>query len=162
MAEFLRPDSNVTQTSYTGGFADIDEVTASDTDFAFGAINSSTPLLEVGTSNPASSVPAGTVTIRWRSAKRNGSGTIGTGNNFTGTCALFEGATSRASDAYTPGAFATRSFTVASSSITNFNDLRLRFTQTASGGNNNTTRCGLAVSWAEIQLPEATRYILIT
>lgn len=162
MAEFLRPDSNVTQTSYTGGFADIDEATASDTDLAFGAINSATPLLEVGTSNPAGSVPAGTVTIRWRSAKRNGNGAINTGNNFTGTCALFEGATSRASDAYTPGDWATRSFTVASSSITSFNDLRLRFTQTASGGANNTNRTGLAVSWAEIQLPDATRYILIT
>ena len=162
MAEFLRPDSNVTQTSYTGGFADIDEVTASDADFAFGAINSATPLLEVGTSDPASSVPAGTVTVRWRSSKRNGNGAIGGGNNFTGTCALFEGATSRASDAYTPGNWATREFTVASSSITSFTNLRLRFTQTASGGNNNSTRSGLAVSWAEIQLPDATRYILVT
>lgn len=162
MAEFLRPDSNVTQTSYTNGFAAIDEVTADDTDFAFGAINSATPLLEVGTSNPAGSVPAGTVTIRWRSAKRNGNGVIGNGNNFTGTCALFEGATSRASDAYTPAGWTTRSFTVASSAITDFTNLRLRFTQTASGGNNNNTRSGLAVSWAEIQLPDATRYILIT
>lgn len=159
---FLRPDSNVTQTSYTGGFADIDEVTPSDVDFAFGAINSATPLLEVGTSNPVDAVPSGTVTIRWRSARRNGNGLINGGNAFTGTCALFEGATSRASDAYTPGDWATRSFTVATSAITNFNDLRLRFTQTASAGNNNTTRSGLAVSWAEIDLPDAARYILIT
>lgn len=162
MADVLRPDSNITQTSYTGGFADIDEIVASDADFAFGAINSSVPLLEVGTSDPLEALAPGTVVIRWRSAKRNGNGVINSGNNFTGTCTLFEGATSRASDAYTPGNWATREFTVASSAITSFTNLRLRFTQTASGGNNNNTRTGLAVSWAEIELPGAVRYVLIT
>ena len=162
MAEILRPDSTLTATSYTNGFAAIDEEDADDGDFAFGAINSTTPVLEVGLSNPAGSVPAGTVTIRWRAAKRNGNGVINSGNNFTATCAIRQGATPLASDAYTPGAFTTRSFTVASSGISNFSDLRLRFTQTASGGNNNNTRTGLAVSWAEVELPEGQRYVLVS
>lgn len=159
---FLRPDSNITQTSYTGGFAEIDEVTADDADLAYGAINSATPLLEVSTSNPAAAPGGVTGTVRWRSAQRNGNGTIGTGNNFTGTCTLLQGSTTIASDAYTPSGWSTRSFTFTLSSVTDFNDLRLRFTQTASAGNSNSTRCGLAVSWAEIDIPDPKRVILIT
>lgn len=159
---FLRPDSNITQTSYTGGFADIDEVTASDTDLAYGAINSATPVLEVGTSNPAA-LPGGvTGVVRWRSGTRNGNGNIGTGNAVTGTCILLQGSTTIASDAYSAGNWSTREFTFTLSSVTDFNDLRLRFTQTASGGSNNTQRTGLAVSWAEIDIPDPRRVFLIT
>lgn len=159
---FLRPDSNVTQTSYTGGFADIDEVTASDADLAYGAINSATPLLEVGTSNPAAAPGGDTGVVRWRSAIRNGNGTIGSGNSLTGTCGLYQGTTLITSDAYTAGNWSTREFTFNLSSVTDFNDLRLRFTQTASAGNNNSTRTGLAVSWAEIDIPDPKRIFLIT
>lgn len=159
---FLRPDSNVTQTSYTGGFADIDEVTASDADLAYGAINSATPLLEVGTSDPASAPGGDTGVVRWRSAIRNGNGTIGSGNSLTGTCGLYQGTTLITSDAYTAGNWSTREFTFNLSSVTDFNDLRLRFTQTASAGNNNNTRTGLAVSWAEIDIPDPKRIFLIT
>ena len=38
MAQFLRPDSNVTQTDFTGGFAEIDDSVASDADTAFGEL----------------------------------------------------------------------------------------------------------------------------
>lgn len=158
----LRPDSNITQTSYTGGFADIDEVTASDADLAFGAINSSAPLLEVGTSNPAAAPGGMTGVVRWRSAQRNGNGTIGSGNAITGTCTLLQGTTTIASDAYSPVGWSTREFTFNLSSVTNFADLRLRFTQTASGGTNNNNRCGLAVSWAEIDIPDPKRVFIIT
>lgn len=159
---FLRPDSNVTSTSYTGGFAEIDEETASDSDLAFGAINSSTPLLEVGTSNPPAAPGGVEGVVRWRSAIRNGNGVIGSGNSLTATCTLLQGTTTIASDAYTAGNWSTREFNFTLSSVTNFNDLRLRFTQTASGGNNNSNRTGLAVSWAEIDVPEPRRVFLIT
>lgn len=153
MAQFLRPDSNLTQTSYTGGFAEIDEVTASDTDLAFGGVNSATPTLVVHLSNPAATPQSGTCTVRWRSARRNAAGTINSGNAFTGTCTLLQGTTTIASDAYTPGAYSTRSFTFTHGSITDWTDLRLRFTQTASGGTGN-NRSGLAVSWAEVEIPD--------
>jgi hypothetical protein len=161
MSQFLRPNENITQTDYTGGFADIDEETASDADFAFGLVNSTTATLEVGTSNPAATPGGVTGTVRWRSARRNQNGAIGSGNTFTGTCALRQGATQIAADAYTPGDWATREFTFTLASVSNFNDLRLRFTQTASGGANNNQRSGLAVSWAEIELPGARRVIII-
>lgn len=161
MPQYLRPNSNLTQTSWTGGFAEIDEATASDADLAFGAVNSSTPVLEVSTSDPGQ--PPGGVTgiVRWRSARRNSSGSIGTGNTFTGTCALRQGTTQIAADSYTPGSFTTREFTFNLSSVSNFNDLRLRFTQTASGGTNSNQQSGLAVSWAEIELPDARRVTIV-
>lgn len=158
----IRPDSNITRTSYTGGFADIDEVTASDADFAYGLANSAAPTLEVGTSDPGY-LPGGiSAIVRWRSARRNDSAVIGSGNAITGTCTLLQGATTIASDAYSPAGWATREFTFAVSSVTDFTNLRLRFTQTASGGNNASQRSGLAVSWAEIDLPDARRVFLIT
>jgi len=162
MPQFLRPDSNITQTSYTGGFADIDEVTPDDADFAFGAVNSSVPVLEVGTSNPAASPGGVTGTVRWRSTRRNQNEALQTGNTFTATCTLLQGATTIASDAYTIGNWSTREFTFTLSGVSDFTDLRLRFNQTASGGNNNTQRSGLAVSWAEIEIPDARRVTIIT
>jgi hypothetical protein len=160
-AQFLRPDSNIEVTSYTGGFADIDEVVADDNDFAVAGINSSVPTLVVGLSNPPL-VPGGTqCTVRWRSAKRNGNSSIGSGNDFTATCAVLQGATVLASDSYTPASFATRNFTFSRGDVTDFNDLRLRFTQTASGGTNNNQRSGLAVSWAEVEAPGRKAIVLI-
>lgn len=162
MAQIIRPDSNITVTDYTGGFADIDEVIADDNDFAAAGINSSIPTLVVGLSNPPG-VPGGVNgTVRWRSAKRNGNSSIGSGNDFSGTCAVLQGtSTVLASDTYTPGNFATREFTFPISGITDVNDLRLSFTQTASGGNNNSQRSGLVVSWAEVELPGQKVVILI-
>lgn len=161
MPQFLRPNQNLTQTDYTGGFAEIDEATASDADLAFGAANSTTPVLEVATSNPGVAPGGVTGIVRWRSARRNANGAIGMGSTFTGSCALRQGATQVASDSYTPADWATREFSFTLSSVTDFSDLRLRFTQTASGGNNNTQRSGLAVSWAEIELPDARRVTII-
>jgi hypothetical protein len=101
--------------------------------------------------------------VRWRSALRNGNGTINSGNAITGTCGLYQGASLIGSaDSYSPGNWTTRTFTFNMASVSNFNDLRLRFTQTASGGTSNNTRSGLAVSWAEIELPDSRRVTLIT
>lgn len=159
---FLRPDSNVTQTGYTGGFADIDEAAADDADFAYGTPNASTPTLEVHVSDPAR--PPGGITgvVRWRSAKRSEGGAIGSGNAITGTCTLLQGSTVISSDSYSPAGWASREFTFTLSSVSNFSDLRLRFTQTASGGNNTSQRCGLAVSWAEVDIPDPRRVVVIT
>lgn len=154
--QFSRPDSDVTSTQYTGDWADIDEATPSDTDLAFGAINSSTPVLEVHVSNPAVTPSGTTGVVRWRSARRNGNGSLTAGNSFTATCTLLQGSTTIASDSYTTGNLSTREFTFNYSSISDFTDLRLRFNQTASGGNNNTSRSGLAVTWAEIEFPAVT------
>jgi hypothetical protein len=168
MAQFLRPDSNVTQTNWTGGFAEIDEVTASDADFAYGANQSSAATLEVGTSDPSDTPdPAGTCTVRWRYARVN-NGTVATaGTAVTQTCGVYQGATLIANSTVTTpnGGWAAASFTFSAGGITDWTNVRIRFNQSQSAGGGNAR--GSAVSWAEIEAPDAvpavtTRYILIT
>lgn len=162
-AQYLRPDSDVTSTSYTGGFGEIDEASASDADLAYGASNSSAPTLEVSLSNPAQTPVGGTQgVVHWRSAVRSENGSIGTGNSITGTCGLYQGANLIASDSYSPVGWATRTFTFNLSAVTDLSDLRLRFNQTASGGNNANQRSSLAVAWAQVELRGRRRATLTT
>jgi hypothetical protein len=164
--EILRPSSDITQTSYTGGFAEINEVTRDDANYAYGAVNSAAPELVVGF--PAPSVtPVGPCNVRWTHAKANVSGTIlSTGSALNYTCALLEGSTVIASQTVSPGGWDQSLFTFDASDISDWSNLRLRWTQTASGGGGGNTRGG-AVSWAEVEVfaeppPTVTRYILIT
>lgn len=154
MAQFLRPDANVTQTSFTGGFAEIDEAVASDADKAFGADNVAA-VLEVGLGNPTAAPQAGTTTIRYRIAKTKAGVLDGAGNAVTITCRLYQGATLIATDAVrtATGTWTTYSFTPSTAAVTDWNNLRLRFTTSASGGT-TTTRRGGAISFAELEAPD--------
>jgi hypothetical protein len=163
MAQFLRPDSNVTQTSFTGGFAAIDEATASDADFAYGD-NNTAAVLEVGLSNPAATPdPAGTSTVRYRIARTNAGTVNGAGNAVNVTPEVYQGPTLiQAGTAQTAtGTWAQYTFTFTHGSITDWTNVRLRFTTTASGGSPANRRGG-AVSWAEVEAPDAapTAYTL--
>ena len=156
MAQFLRPDSNVTQTSFTNGFAQIDEATASDADFAYGA-NNTAAVLEVHLSNPAATPdPAGTSTVRYRIARVNAGTLSGSGNNVTITAAVYQGTTLIQSGGAqsTSGTWTQFSFTFTHGSLTDWTNLRLRFTTSASGGTAANRRGG-AISWAEVEAPDA-------
>lgn len=163
MAQFLRPDSNITQTNFTGGFANIDETSANDADFAYGA-NNTIAVLEVGLSNP-STPQAGTCTVRYRIAQTNNGVLDGTGNTLNITpevyqaTTLIQGGTAQT----TSGTWTTYTFTFNTSAVSDWNNLRLRFTTTASGGSPANRRGG-AISWAEIEIPDPilTKYYLIT
>jgi len=155
MPLFLRPDSNVTQTSWTNGYLEIDEATASDTDFSYGANNSNSATLEVGLSNPVGSSFTGTCTVRWRYAKVSSGTLSGTGGTVTQTCAIRQGSTAIASSTVTTsGSWTAGSFTFNAADITDWTDVRLRFTQSSSGGGGNAR--GSAVSWAEVEIPNQT------
>jgi hypothetical protein len=154
VAQFLRPDSNVTQSGFTNGFAAIDEATASDADFAYGA-NNTAAVLEVGLSNPTGTPGSGTTTIRWRGVKVN-SGTVnGSGSAVTITPELVQGTTVLASGSAetVTGTAQAFSFVPDTSGVTDWSDLRLRFTTSASGGSPANRRGG-AVSWAELEAPD--------
>ena len=155
MAQFLRPDSTVTATSFTGGFADIDETTASDADFAF-TPDASAGTLEVGLLNPTGTPGAGSTTIRYRLGKSN-DGVLdqaGTGQP-TCTVSLVQGTTILTSDTLrtVSGLTDYTWSSVDTSGVTDWNDVRLRFVAGSSGGN-PTNRRGLAVIWAELEAPE--------
>lgn len=154
MAQFLRPDSTITQTAFTGGFAEIDETTASDADFAYGD-NNTAAVLEVGLSDPSGTPQSGTCTARYRIARTNVGTVDGGGNAVTVTGAIFQGTTQIAADSArtTSGTWTEYTFTFNTSAVTNWNDLRFRFTTSASGGAPAARRGG-AVSWAEVEIPD--------
>lgn len=169
MTQFMRPDSNVLQTNFTGGFAEIDETTASDADFAYSA-NNTVATLRVELSNPLNPtyIPAGTCTVRYRIARVNSGVLSGTGNDVQVTASVtyvIINETTQATDTAksTTGTWTTYSFTFNASDVpqSRWNNLRLTFTTTASGSGGNAR--GAGISWAEVEIPDAqpTRYTLI-
>lgn len=159
MAQFGRPDSDTVQDFFTGGFSVIDEATASDADFAYGA-NNTVATLEVGlTSLTDPGVDTGHI-IRFRAARVDDGVVDGGGSGVTVTVHLYQGASPISSNVAaiaTTGSWQQTQATVptaAVATITDYSDLRLRFTTTASGGSPANRRGG-AVSWAELEVPDA-------
>lgn len=158
MAQFARPDSNVTQASFTGGFAEIDEASPSDADFAWGTDNTAAEL-EVGLGNVTDPALSTGHTFRYRIAKTNDGVVDGAGSSCTVTARLMQGATQIATDTAktATGTWTQYAYTLSSGeadAITDYTDLRLEFLTSASGGN-PTNRRGAAVSWAELEVPDA-------
>lgn len=158
MAQFGRPDSNVTQTSFTGGFAEIDEATASDVDFAYGANNTAAEL-EIGLSDVTDPVSSMGHVFRYRIAKTNAGTVDGGGNAVTVTARLMQGLTQIATDTAKTanGTWTQYAYTLSAAeadAITDYPDLRLEFLTSASGGSPAARRGG-AVSWAELETPDA-------
>lgn len=158
MAQFGRPDSNVTQTSFTGGFAEIDEASPSDTDFAYGANNTAAEL-EVGLADVTDPVSSSGHIFRYRIAKTNAGVVDGAGNAVTVTARLLQGTTEIAADTAktATGTWTGYAFTLSAAqadAITDYADLRLEFVTSASGGSPAARRGG-AVSWAELEVPDA-------
>lgn len=158
MAQFLRPDSNVTQAGFTGGFAEIDEAAASDADRAYGTADKTASVLEVGLGNPSGTPGSGTTTVRYRIAKVTSANVLdGAGDTVTVTAALYQGGALIATDAArtATATFTTYSWTPDVSSVTDWTDLRLRFTTAESGGGGGANRRSAAISWAEVETPDA-------
>lgn len=156
MVQFLRPDAIVSQGSWTGDHTAIDEATASDADRAYSQDNPNGSIFEVSLSNPGSSPGAGTTTVRYRHGQVK-SGTLdGAGTATALDVAVYQGTTLIASDAQQApgGAYATRAWSPNLSAVTDWNDVRLRFVATGGGGS-PANRRGVAVSWAEIEVPDA-------
>lgn len=157
MAQFARPDSNVTQTNFTNGFANIDEASPSDADFAFGA-NNTVAELEVGLSDVTDPSSSSGHVFRYRIAKTNAGTVDGGGNAVTVTARLMQGTTEIATDTAktADGTWTQYAYTLTSGeadAITSYTDLRLEFVTSASGGSPANRRGG-AVSWAELEVPD--------
>jgi hypothetical protein len=158
VAQFARPDGNVTQTSFTGGFAEIDEATPSDADFAYGANNTAAEL-EVSLGDVTDPQSGAGHTFRYRIAKTDDGVVDGGGNAVTVTVRLMQGTTEIAADSAqtATGTWTQYELTLTSGqadAITNYADLRLEFVTSASGGSPANRRGG-AVSWAELEVPDA-------
>lgn len=157
MAQFARPDSDVTNTG-TGGFGSIDESTPSDVDFWFGD-NNTAEELEVGLTNVTDPGVSTGHTFRYRIAKTNAGTVDGTGNAVTVTARLMQGTTEIAADTAktADGTWTQYALTLTgpqADAITDYTNLRLEFVTSASGGSPANRRGG-AVSWAELETPDA-------
>lgn len=171
MAQFLRPDSDITVSNFntsTGAtfYTLIDEVTRSDADYVYSSNNANAEL-EVGLSNPAATPDSGTCTLRFTWVKTNNGTLSGTGSDPPFTISVYEGATLIASDGSPnlsfSGSWQQSSLTFNTSLVTDFNDLRVRFNVSATGGS-PANRRGMGFSWVELETPDGaiTRYVLIT
>lgn len=158
MAQFGRPISDVTNTG-NNGFAAIDEATADDGDYWYGD-NNQADELEVALTNTLSD-PASSSghTFRYRIAKTNAGTVDGGGNAVTVTARLMQGTTEIAADSAQTATGTWTPYSLALSgaqadAITDYTDLRLEFVTSASGGSPANRRGG-AVSWAELEIPDA-------
>ena len=158
MAQFARPDSNITQTGFTNGFSAIDESVASDADFAYGA-NGGANTLEVGLSNVTDPASSTGHIVRYRLAKVNNGALNNTGNAVTVDVGLYQGATLihaatgiSVSSTWTAGSFTLSA--AEANAITDYTDLRIRVTDSSNGGSPSGRRAG-AISWAELEVPDA-------
>jgi len=171
MAQFLRPDSDITTTGFntsTGAtfYTLLDEATRSDTDYAYSS-NNTNATLEVGLSNPLASPDTGTCTLRFTWVKTNNGSLNGTGSDPPFSISVYEGAVliasvSDATLSYS-GSWQESSLTFSTTLVSDFTDIRVRYEVSSTGGNPNNRR-GMGFSWVELEIPDGavTRYILIT
>lgn len=168
--QFARPDGDITTTGVGGGtFASIDEVTASDSDFVWTEDNTAA-VYEVSLSNITDPLTGSGHTLRYRVSKADGGvPNDNTGNDVTLNVELYQGATliQLIENTLTLGLWTDRSLAFTPTfinNITDYSDLRLRFSCSNSGGSPSNRR-GMAISWAEIETPDAgspSRRIFIT
>jgi hypothetical protein len=163
MAQFARPDGTTSAANITGTPDDtnrhtnIDETTASDTDYVYGG-NNLTSRHEVTLSDVTDPGSSTGHTFRYRIARTN-SGTVdGTGNSVDVTVALYQGPTLIATDTAktATGTWTTYSYTLTGTeadAITDYTALRLRMDTTSSGGSPSVRR-GAAWSWAEFEIAD--------
>lgn len=158
MAQYLRPDSDITQTNWSGGYGTIDEASYNDADYITGSA-SANGTAEYGLSNP-SGVPAldtGHV-VRFRAWQQN--------NTFQRTLvvSLYQGSTQIS--AYnsgvafnlvkgTPTAYNWTLTESEAGNITDYDDLRIRFVSDGSVGAPAKSQSAVYVSWAEVETPDA-------
>lgn len=155
MAQFLRPIADITTTGITGSYTDIDEVTASDADFIYGADGGGN-VYECLLSTPASTPKAGSYTLRFRRREIDGGvpsgGTNGPASPLT--IEMYQGATQLWTTTIAlTGSWASVNFGPTLSGVTDWSDVRVRVSDNSHGGNPNSRRA-MGISWIELEVPD--------
>lgn len=161
MAQFMRPNTDITATwntsTGTTHYVLIDEETAVDSDYVV-TPDQQNLTDEMGLSGPASTPGSGTCTVRWRETQADGEVVNSSGGNASTLEVQIVADT--ANTVYTSGAIATtegawgdRNGTFDSSAISDWDSVRIHLVATGSGGPGPSRR-GVAVSWAELEVPD--------
>jgi hypothetical protein len=162
MAQYLRPEADITTTGIAGGtYASIDETSATDTpagtEFVYGSENVAVTY-EVRLSDATDPAVHTGHTFRYRIVSLDGT-TPSVSAAVYCTASLYQGSTLIKADTQktTTDSWVTYTLTLAESEaddITDYTDLRLRFVSPASGGS-AAARRALGISWAEMEVPNA-------
>lgn len=166
MAQFGRPSTDVTITNITGTpdntnkYNNIDEVSASDSDYLY-STNNTAGTYETLLTSMADPVSSSSHVMRYRICMTNaGSPDISAGFDVTVTAHLYQGATLIASDTekvVNSATWTTYTYTLSGAeadAITNYSDLRIRITMSNSSAPVGRDR-GAGISWAELEIPDA-------
>ncbi len=164
MAQNVYPTSDVTNEWASGGFADIDEgATPNDSDFAYSIDKPTDDIFEVHLGDPGDPAIGTGHIIRYHWATVDGGVLSGDGTAVTQTYNLYQGTTlisTGTGNTHTTNnaTWQTASFTLSTAeadNITDYTDLRLRVVASGGGGS-PADRRGAAVSWAELETPDAS------
>lgn len=173
MAQFARPDSDTSIGSWTGSpvnttgnrFQNIDESSASDSDYVLSPNNPNGAGAEFGLSNVTDPTTSAGHVLRYRVAQGDADGTIpdGGGTAVQMVVTLRQGGTDIANSGTInlTGAFADGSFTLSAAeadAITDYTDLRVFLSCTGGGGSPASRRCGVA-SFVELEVPDAAQVV---
>jgi len=157
--QFARPDGNITQIETVGSYTAIDEVSFSDVDYITGNDNV-VATYECSLSNPTDPVVHTGHTVRIRIGKADtGVADSDTGNSVSVNAFLFQG-TTQIKELVNVAVgvwidYTINLTTIEASNITDYTDLRIRFVSTNSGGS-PANRRGMAISWAELEVPDVS------
>lgn len=168
MAQYGRPSTDVTITGITGTpdntnkYANIDESSASDTDYIYSANDTACTYetLLAGASALVDPVSSSGHIFRYRICMTNaGTPAASGGFDVTVTAYLYQGTTLIAADSgkvVNSATWTTYTYTLSGTeadSITDYTNLRLRFTMSDSSAPPGRER-GAGVSWAELEIPD--------
>lgn len=156
MAQFARPDSDITVASWTVTplWDKIDEATASDADFIAGD-NNTNDACEVGLTNVTDPTSSTGHVVRYRYSKSAAGGNARdiTVSLYQGTTLIAELLHSGITEVWTAGTFTLSG--AQADAITDYTDLRIRFTASGTTGGPGGNRRSVRASWAELEVPDA-------
>ena len=152
MTQYARPDSEISKTNWSNAYTDIDEVTPNDGDYLLGA-DDFNGTVEVGLSNVNDPESDADHIVKYRIWDEGQSFSRGIETR------LVQGTTVLATwtDTELDHTVEQKEHTLSSGeadSITDYTDLRLRFTSTGDTGTPAPNRSFIYLSWAVLELPD--------
>lgn len=155
MTQYARPDSDISATSWTGAYSTIDEVSYSDADYLQGAENAN-GTAEKGLSDVTDPVSSSDHIVRFRAWQENDT------HQRTLSVILVQGSTTISTYVafnLVKGTATSYSWTLSpaeADAISNYTDLRIRFTSGGTVSIPTSSQSDVFVSWAELEVPDAS------
>ena len=155
MAQYGRPNSDVSQSGWTGSYTAIDEAAYSDADYITGAADANGTAVH-GLSSVSDPVSSANHTVRFRAWQQNNAfqrylqvellQDTTVISSYPSTITLVKGTATAYNWTLSSGE---------ADAITDYGALRLRFTSTGDVGTPAPNRSEVYVSWAELEVPDA-------